>query len=75
MEKDICIDKSKYAINNYDSYEHISGYLANCLTDCIGLQWNAIAFATDGGESLVSTTKYIRLRFDKLRIELFVGAG
>ena len=76
-EKEIFIDKSKYAINNFNSYADISGYLADNLTDISdeGLEWNAIAFAADGGESSVFTKKYIRLLFDKLIIEIFAASG
>ena len=71
------IRNTQFAIDGNDSYQDISQEIFNALNQKLGekRQWNAVAFAIDGGESLIVTKHYLRLRFNKLIIEVFVARG
>jgi hypothetical protein len=66
------IDKSKEAIQSFDSYSQISRFLNSEFNGDCNLKWYAIAHAINCGESIVvNENGYIDLRFGQLRIALF----
>lgn len=66
------INKSKEAIESFDSYFEITKFLNSEFNSDCNHKWYAIAHAIQCGESIVvNENGYIDLRFGRLRIALF----
>ena len=69
------IQKCQEAIFNNNSFAAISEYLFSEINQHNDNEqpWHAFVFGSEGGESMVKSRYYLRIRFDKLIVELFTA--
>ena len=67
-----CKIKTKHALRNNDSFAGVAKYVFEQLyCNYPGITWHVTCFYEYGGQSLVNPSKYIKMKFGNVFIEIF----